>query len=88
MDILLAVPTPVLTSIGLVLASACAGFILCHGLALLLPQDSADRRELALRKIELADRRRRSWRMANYSEEEAARPRPSASPVPTDQNLG
>lgn len=52
-DALLAVPPPVLAAAVLLAVLAWSWYVVCRGRALLLPQDSADRRELALRKAEL-----------------------------------
>ncbi|MFB6784383.1 MULTISPECIES: hypothetical protein [unclassified Streptomyces] len=50
-NLLLAAPVSAVVVVALILAAAWATFTVCRGKAMLLPQDSADRRELAMRRI-------------------------------------
>ena len=61
-ELLPAVPQPVLVVTVVLFAVVWGLLALYRGRALLLPQDSADRRELALRQLELSHERRMARR--------------------------
>lgn len=56
-------PTPVAIAAVIPLGLASGGYLLCRGRALLLPQSSTDRRELAIRRSELRHERWKSRRV-------------------------
>ncbi|MER7773236.1 hypothetical protein [Kitasatospora sp. NPDC096140] len=63
MELLHSVPVPVVAVVVLVQAIGWGSFLLCRGRALLLPQDSADRREVAIRRLELDHER---WKTRHH----------------------